>query len=157
MDVPNQQVVEVHLPRGNRNFVLNLPGERILETPAATVHIQRSVRLPVTHSGMPVHGDKKIAVGALLSRVDPQVARASIAPGDYVRVQATVGEDGRIGNVRFASGQRSFMPAVSNALREWRYQQTFVDGKAVETQCEVWLQFHAPAHQTAKAAPSTTW
>jgi hypothetical protein len=157
MDVPNQQVIEVHLPRGNRNFVLNLPGERILETPTATMHIQRSVRLPVTHSGMPVHGDKKIAVGALLSRVDPQVARASVASGDYVRVQATVGEDGHVEAVRFASGQRSLIPAVSNALREWRYQQTFVDGKAVETQCEVWLQIHAPTRQPAKSAPSTTW
>lgn len=156
MDVPSRQLIEVHLPKGNRDPILNLPGERILETSSATVHIQRSVRLPVTRSEMPVRGDKKIAVGALLSRVDPQLAAARLASGDSVRVHAAVGEDGRVENVRFTGGQRSLMPAVSNALREWHYQQTLVDGKAVETECDVWFQFHTPLRQSARAPVSTT-
>jgi len=155
--VPNRQIIEVHLPKWNHDSILNLPGERILEASSASMHIQRAVRLPVTRSGMPVHGDKKIAVGALLSRVDPQVAAARLASGDSVRVHATIGEDGRVENIRFAGGQRSLMPAVSNALREWHFQQTLVDGKAVETECDVWFQFHTPLRQSTREMGSRTW
>jgi hypothetical protein len=142
--------MEIHLPRGYQTSFFNLPGERVLESPAVTMHIQRSVRMPTTHVGWPFNRNKKVVVGELISRVDPQAAQIPISPSDSVRVKATVGKDGRIESVRPLLGPAKLVPAVVNAVHEWRYQPTLIDGKPVETQCYVVVQFHAPARRAAR-------
>ena len=150
MDAPRGQVMEIHLPRGYQTSFFNLPGERVLESPAVTMRIQRSVRMPTTHVGWPFNRNKKVVVGELISRVDPQAAQIPISPSDSVRVKATVGKDGRIESVRPLLGPARLVPAVVNAVHEWRYQPTLIDGKPVETQCYVVVQFHAPARRAAR-------
>ncbi|MGC1607785.1 MAG: energy transducer TonB, partial [Candidatus Acidiferrum sp.] len=93
---------------------------------------------------------RKVIVGQLISRVDPQPAQFPPVPGSSVRVQATISEDGRIGNVRPLLGQPNLLPAVVQAIREWRFQPTLVDNKPVKTQCYVVIQFHAPLYTSAK-------
>ena len=87
---------------------------------------------------------KKVIVGELISRVDPQAAQIPTTSATSVRVKATVTKDGRIENVKLILGPANLAPAVAEALHEWRYQPTLVDNKPVETQCYVVFQFHAP-------------
>jgi hypothetical protein len=150
MDAPGRRVMEIHLPSRYRGSFLNLPGERILESSSATMHIQRSVRMPTTHAGWPFHRDKKVVVGDLISRIDPQVQSTQLGPTDFVRVRATVAEDGRIESVRSIHGTQDLVPVVVKAVYGWHYQPTLVDGKPVETQCDVVVQFHVPVGRGAR-------
>ncbi|HXC87234.1 MAG TPA: PilZ domain-containing protein [Candidatus Cybelea sp.] len=151
MDPPRNQVFDIHLPssRHQASF-LSLPGERVLESPSITVRIQRSVLLPATHAGWPFNRNKKVVVGELISRVDPQAAQLPTSPANSVRVKATVAKDGHIQDVNQILGPASLFPAVTKALREWRYQPTLVDDKPVETQCYVVFQFHTPSYRASR-------
>jgi protein TonB len=82
-------------------------------------------------------------VGELVSRVDPQPPYAALGPGAFVRVQATVGKNGRVERLELVSGPAVVVPDVMRAIREWRYQPTLVDGKPVETECDIAVQFHS--------------
>jgi hypothetical protein len=143
MDAPGGQVVEIRPNSRFHSSFFNLPGERVLESPSITMHIQRSVRMPPAHGWWPFNRNKKVVVGELVSRVDPQGAQLPVIPGDTVRVNATVSADGRIENVRPINGPASLVPAVVKAIHEWRYQPTLLDNKPVETECYVVVQFHS--------------
>ena len=150
MDPPRNQIFEIHLPSGHRASFLSLPGERVLESPSITVRIQRSVLLPATHAGWPFHRNKKVVVGELISRVDPQATQIPTSSANSVRVKATVAKDGHIEDVNQILGPTSLFPAVAKALHQWRYQPTLVDDKPVETQCHVVFQFHTPSYRARK-------
>jgi hypothetical protein len=150
MDPARNQIFEIHLPNGRQASFLSLPGERVLESPSITVRIQRSVLLPATHAGWLFNRNKKVVVGELISRVDPQATQIPTSPANSVRVRATVAKDGHIENVNQILGPASLFPAVAKALREWRYQPTLVDDKPVETQCYVVFQFHTPSYRASK-------
>jgi len=150
MDPPRNQIFEIHLPTGHQASFLSLPGERVLELPTMTVRIQRSVLLPATHAGWPFNRNKKVVVGELISRVDPQATQIPTSPANSVRVKARVAKDGHIEDVNQIIGPASLFPAVAKALHEWRYQPTLVDDKPVETQCYVVFQFHTPSYRAAK-------
>jgi hypothetical protein len=150
MDTPERQVLEIHLPRGYQAPFFDLPGERVLESPSVTMHIQRSVHIPTTHVGWASHRNKRVIVGGLVSRVDPQAGPVQSSGGDSVLVKAMVDKDGRIESVRPIHGSSNLVLAVAKAVREWRYQPTLIDNKPVETECYVVAQFHAPARRAAR-------
>lgn len=150
MDPPRNQIFAIHLPSGRQASFLSLPGERVLESPSITVRIQRSVLLPATHAGWPFNRNKKVVVGELISRVNPQATQIPISPANSVRVKATVAKDGHIEDVHQILGPASLFPAVAKALHEWRYQPTLVDDKPVETQCYVVFQFHTLSYRASK-------
>jgi hypothetical protein len=141
MDAPGGQVMEIHPPSRFHSSFFNLPGERVLESPSITIHIQRSVRVPPEHAWWPFNRNKKVMVGELVSRVDPQEAQSQIGS---VRVNATVAADGRVENVRPINGPANLVPSVVRAIHEWRYQPTLLDDKPVQTECYVVFQFHSP-------------
>jgi hypothetical protein len=150
MDPPRNQVLEVRLPNARQASYLPLPGERVLETPSVTMHIQRSVLMPASHGGWFASRNKKVVVGELIARVDPQAIQISTVSANSVRVKATIAADGHIENVKQILGPPNLVPAVAKALHEWRYQPTLVDNKPVETQCYIVFQFHAPTYRAAK-------
>ncbi len=153
MDAPPAQTLQVHLPSGYQAPFFSLPGERVLESPAVTAHIQRSVHLPATHAGWPFNRNKKVVVGELISRADPLPAQISSGTAASVRVKATIAKDGHIANINQILGPPNLVAAVNQALHQWRYQPTLVDGNPVETQCYVVFQFHAPSYRAAKRQP----
>jgi hypothetical protein len=150
MDTPARQVMEIHLQRGSHASFFNLPGERVLESPSATIHIQRSVRMPAAHSVWPFNRTKKVTIGGLISRVDPQLGSTQIGSVDFIRVAATIDENGRVQSVKPILGRASLVPPILKAIQAWRYQPTLIDGKPVETKCDVLIQFHGPSHYSAR-------
>jgi PilZ domain/Gram-negative bacterial TonB protein C-terminal len=150
MDVPERRVVTIH--EGDSQSFINLPGERVLETSAATMRIQRSVRAPKTSGGWLLHRgkDKKVVLGDLTSRIDPQVPPSQLGPNDFVRVRATIAEDGSVLAVKPIHGPQSLVPVVLNAVNAWRFQPTYIDGKPVETESDVLIQFHPAKSRSAR-------
>jgi hypothetical protein len=149
MDPPARQVLEVHLPSGHRAPFFNVPNESVLESSSATIRIQRSVRLPSGNSPWPFHRKTKIVVGGLISRVDPQFPQLPNGSREYVRVHATVAEDGQVRSVRPLYGPANLFPTVVTAVQGWRYQPTLIDGKPVETQADVLVQLHVSPPRSA--------
>lgn len=151
MDTPGRRVVELRAS-GDQNSFVNIPGERTLQSSSVTMHIQRSVRLPEDRSGWLFHRDKekKVAVGDLVSRVEPQVPVSQLAGNDSVQVRARIAPDGSVESVRPLHGEQSLVPVVLKAVRGWHFQPTLIDGKPVETQSDVLIQFHPPLSRRAR-------
>ena len=147
MDVPPATVIDVTPPRGLTASYLDLPGERVLRTPVATMHIQRSVRVPRDRYLWRTH--KKVSLGELASRVDPQISQPTAA-ADSITIQASIDKDGYISNVKPLYGSFALLPNVAKAVREWRYEPTYVDNKAVDTQAKIEIDFHQPATRPVK-------
>jgi hypothetical protein len=129
----------VELPVPGKDGLVDLPGERVIYSPSVTMHIQRSVWL----RGGPRfwHRHKKVEVGQLSAHVNPQTPRA---PRDgSITVQAMIDRRGRVTGIKPLYGSIAFVPAVSRALSEWRYQPTYVDNKPVETVAKIEINFRS--------------
>lgn len=72
----------------------------------------------------------------------PKKAEAAGA-GGLVRCILTIGEDGRVADVRFLEvpGDFGFEDAVREAVREWRYKPAMVSGMAVRQRIEQPFRF----------------
>jgi hypothetical protein len=149
IDTPEGEVITVR-PEGHGTSFVTLPGARVLESGQMTLRIQRSVLMQGGPKWWPLRRSKKVALGELVSRVDPQAPENSIASDATVTVRAAVDEDGHVESVEALSGPPSLASGVAKAVQNWRYQPTLVDGKPVETQADVEVQFHAAARQTTK-------
>jgi hypothetical protein len=118
-----------------------LPGERIINSPSVTMHIQRSVWLRGGLRFWSRH--KKVEVGQLPAHVNPQTPRAPLSGS--ITVQARIDQQGRVTGIKPLYGSIAFLPAVSRALSTWRYQPTYVDNKPVETVARIEVNFHSPS------------
>jgi hypothetical protein len=129
----------VDLPFSSSTSLVSLPGERVIDSPSLTMHIQRSVWL---RGGLRFwRSRKKVEVGQLSAHVDPQTQRAPRYGS--ITVQAMIDEQGRITGIKPLYGSIAFLPAVSRALSAWRYQPTYVDNKPVETVARIEFNFHS--------------
>ena len=144
MDADPHPLIEITAPRSLTASYVALSGERVLDSPTLTMHIQRSVLVPGDHWLWNTH--KKVALGELTSRLDPQISRLATTSGT-ITVQATIDKDGRVTNLKPLNGSFAFLPSVSKAIREWRYEPTYLDNKPVETQAQIELDFHPPARR----------
>jgi hypothetical protein len=138
------RIVEL-TPYSYSTFV-NLPGERVIQSPAVTMHIQRSVWVRGERRFW--GGRKKVVLGQLSSRLDPQIPRS--ARYGTIIVQATIDKEGRITSVRPLYGSAAFLLNVSKAIHEWRYEPTYVDNKPVETQAKIEVDFHSLSAQASE-------
>jgi hypothetical protein len=142
MDVPAARVVELTSTSHTASFVL-LSGEQVLKSNAMTIHVRRSVRVPGDH-WLVWRAHKKVVLGGLTSRVDPQIPHAPASYGT-ITIQATIAEDGQVINVKPMNGNLAFLSTVTAAVNEWRYEPTYVDNRQVETQAEIEVDFHPVA------------
>jgi len=149
MNPPERATLEVRAPVGLRSVTLALPNSRLVESPGLTMHIERSLILPGGHKLWPFERKRTVAVGELVSRVDPQSPYAQTGSGVSVRVKAMVARDGHVARLELISGPAVMVADVMRALREWQYQPTLVDGRPVETQSDILMQFHS-AERAAK-------
>jgi TonB family protein len=72
--------------------------------------------------------------------VYPAVAKTARVQGT-VRFRVTIGADGQVKSLTSLGGPLPLVQSATDAVRQWRYQPTVVDGKAVEVVTEVDVQF----------------
>jgi protein TonB len=85
----------------------------------------------------------QIQQAVLISKKDPEypkLARQTGAKG-AVRLVATVGKDGRVKNVKVLSGHPMLQAAAIEAVKQWIYKPTLLNGQPVETDTEIQLNF----------------
>ena len=126
-------------------LMLSLP-----ETP-----ISASGSIAIRATGMvPMPGDdvqsaqhaRNLQIGELTNLVEPVYppdARQARLEGT-VKLHVVVAANGEIQSFRTVSGPESLAQAAMNAVREWRYRPTLLNGKPVETQEDVTFVFRLP-------------
>lgn len=138
---PTSRVVDVILPNSSRPSLVAMPGERTFQSSELGLRIQRAILAPAGHATWSKERKKKVVLGDLLSRVDPQAPRTTAGAGSQVSVRAMLGRDGRVERLMPVNGSAELVPCVMRAVREWRFQPTMLDGKPVETAALVTIEF----------------
>jgi hypothetical protein len=131
--------------KNNESFLLKLPVESVASGRSVSVQMQRFVMMPA-ESRWHHHGPiAKLAVGELLTQVAArQLETASNArPGDAVTVRAFVDKNGSVQDLKPVSGRFGLMPRVMRDVREWQFDQTLIDGKPVESEVNITVEFRS--------------
>jgi TonB family protein len=92
---------------------------------------------------------KRIRVGGLVMsaklvhKVNPTYPREAKRAGAQgtVRLEAVIGKDGNVRNVRLLSGDSILAEAATEAVSKWRYQPTLIAGEPVEVVTEINVNF----------------
>jgi TonB family protein len=82
-------------------------------------------------------------VGVLVTRVEPvypPLARQAKIEG-VVKLAAIIGKDGRVVNIQVNSGHPLLVPAAIDAVRQWVYQPTLLNGEPVEVRTDIDVNF----------------
>ena len=72
--------------------------------------------------------------------VYPLVAREARVQGT-VRFDAVIGKDGRIENLKLVDGSPLLAGAAMNAVKQWVYRPTYLNGNPVRVNTEIEIQF----------------
>lgn len=100
--------------------------------PVATISHPASIRL----SG-------GVTEGFLLHRVTPlypTIARTARVQGSVV-MQATIGRDGTIENLRVISGPGLLIQSAMDAVKQWRYRPYLLNNEPVEVETQITVNF----------------
>jgi hypothetical protein len=124
-------------------FVLKLPAESVPGGQGASMRMQRFVMVPQRGRWHHRNAVAKLTVGELLTPVPPEKPDAKIQPrpGDTVTVRALVDKDGAVRDLKPVSGRFALLPRVLRTVREWQFDQTLVDGKPVESEINVTVEY----------------
>jgi TonB family protein len=85
----------------------------------------------------------QIQQAVLIHRKDaeyPKIAKQTGARGT-VTLTATIGKDGNVKSVKVVSGHPMLVGAASEAVKQWRYRPTLLNGQPVETETQVLVNF----------------
>ena len=58
-----------------------------------------------------------------------------------VRFNAIIGKDGTIQNLQMVSGHPLLVPSAQEAVRQWVYRPTLLNGEPVEVQTQIDVNF----------------
>ena len=72
--------------------------------------------------------------------VYPQAARSAGIEGD-VRLRVLIGIDGSVLQIEYVSGPRELVSAAMDAVRQWRYQPTLLNGEPLEVDTTIEMSF----------------
>ena len=84
--------------------------------------------------------------GLLIKRVQPIYPQQALQMHiqGAVSLQATIGKDGSVRNVKVVSGPATLARAASDAVRQWKYRPYTLNGEPVEIQTEININFVPP-------------
>jgi protein TonB len=84
-----------------------------------------------------------VTAGLLMTKVQPSyppLAKQARIQGTVV-LQAVIGKDGSIQNLRAVSGHPMLIQSAIDAVRQWRYKPYFLNGEPVEVDTQVTVNF----------------
>ena len=84
-----------------------------------------------------------VAQGLLIREVKPEypsLARQARIQGSVI-LQALIGKDGSVQNLRVISGHPMLVQAAMEAVKQWRYKPYYLNGEPVEVETQVNVNF----------------
>ena len=124
-----------------------------VEIPDSLKRIGPGVHNVMTHSGPsflaslePVSLSEELAQKLLLQKIPPSYPEQAIRAGlqGPVILQACIGRDGSIRDLKLVRGSLFLGRAAYNAVKQWRYQPYILNGRPVEAQTYVTVDFRLP-------------
>jgi hypothetical protein len=130
--------------KNDQSFLFKFPMEAVPGDSSVSMRMQRVVQVPPAsrwHGHGPI---AKVQVGELLAQapLDKPEATAKPRAGDTVTVRAFVDKNGGVEDLKPVSGRFLLTPRVMRAVRNWQFDQTLIDGKAVESEVDITVEFH---------------
>ena len=124
-------------------FRLALAEQAVSASPTLAISAQRFVAVPAQPGPASGHRPERLQVGILIFHVDPQVPLGGNLKemAGTVKVRATIGKSGDVIEVKPISGPAALIPAVIQAVREWRYTVTLLDGQPLGAEEDVVIEF----------------
>ena len=125
--------------KNDESFVLKLPLESVSGDHNISIRMQRFVVVP-KQSRWHRHGPiVKLTIGELLAHDTPAAMSAGL--GEVITVRAFVDKNGAVEDLKPVSGRFALLPRVMRAVREWQFDRTLLDGKPVESEVNVTMEF----------------
>lgn len=147
--VPRTSTILVTVPgQESQPFRVSFPNKTIAATSSLAMTAQLSV-LVFPEPGPPVaHKSARLEAGELVSFGWPRYPRPSDRYGlaETIRIRATIGQLGRVQDVKFLGGSASLLPATMEAIRMWRYTPTLLDKRPVQAQQDITIEFRPPQY-----------
>lgn len=102
-----------------------------------------SVAAPKSRTAAPVLMSRGVMAARLVYRIQPEYPKTAtlIHLTGTVQLEAIIGTDGSVENLRVVSGNPILAKAAVDAVRRWRYQPTLLSGKPVEVKTVITVQF----------------
>jgi protein TonB len=137
-DMPDAPTVST----GDRATMPAIPG--VSTTVAAPAPFMPAPAVPAPPAASsPAKSGGQIQQAVLIYRKDaeyPKIAKQTGAKGT-VTLTATIGKDGNIKAVKVVSGHPMLVNAAAEAVKQWRYRPTLLNGQPVETETQVLVNF----------------
>ena len=101
------------------------------------------VEQPAHQGKRPLKMSEGVLQAQLISRVEPRYPPLAVQTrqSGTVVLHAIISRDGRINSLEVVSGSPFFVPAALDAVRQWRYQPTLLNGEPVEVETTITVMF----------------
>ncbi|MEX2303345.1 MAG: energy transducer TonB [Bryobacterales bacterium] len=97
---------------------------------------------------MPIRLGGRVQAAKILNRVSPVYPAEAVEQGltGVVHLEAIITVEGAVRDIKVLSGEPALARAAVDAVRQWRYQPTFLNGRPVEVITDIKVNFaiHAP-------------
>jgi TonB family protein len=130
----------------NSQFLLNLPDTPVSASASVAITARRSIQVAPESAAQTTQQGQNVQIGQLFYRVEPFYPPDAKQQGieGTIEVRATIGRDGRIRSVQASNGPPQLAEAAVNAVREWRYKPTLLNGQPIESYVDVKITFRPP-------------
>jgi TonB family protein len=131
---------------GSKSLRLTFPEKPIAAWSSFAITSQLSVLVPPEPGPVVAHKAVRLQPGGVVSYVLPRYPRPRDRHGssETVKVRATIGQLGQVLDIKFVNGSISLLPATISAIRRWRYKPTLLNGRPVQAQQDVTIEFRPP-------------
>jgi TonB-like protein len=134
--------------KGSKPFRLTFPEKPIAASSSFAMTSQLSVLVSPEPGPAVTHQPARLQAGELVSYVWPRYARPGNRYGstETVKVRANIGQLGQVLDIKLVNGSTSLVPATMSAIRRWRYMPTLLNGRPVQAQQDITIEFRPPRY-----------
>ena len=134
--------------KGSKPLRLTFPEKPIAASSSLAMTSQLSVLISPDPGPAVAHKPARLQAGQLVSYVWPRYARPGNRYGstETVKVRATIGQLGQVLDIKLVNGSTSLLPATMSAIRRWRYTPTLLNGRPVQAQQDITIEFRPPRY-----------
>ncbi len=127
--------------------VVPLPSAEILaKSTAASALVPISAAAPARPANLATPVSQGVTPGRLLRRINPNYPSMAIQQriSGAVVLQARIGKDGHVHDVKVVSGHPFLASAATDAVRQWQYEPYKLNGQPVDLQTQITVNFNLP-------------
>ena len=123
----------------------NVPGVvQVIEAGRAPLFVEPPhIAQPAQPEKRPVKVSEGVLEAQLVSRIEPQYPTIAVQTKTQgtVRLRAIISRDGRITSLEILNGHPFLVRAALDAVRQWRYRPTLLNGEPVEVETSITVIF----------------